>query len=51
MGLPDQFVDHGDPALLLARYELDAVGIEKAVLRRFGATPAALTPGLRAVNA
>ncbi|MEY2690275.1 MAG: hypothetical protein RL375_4475, partial [Pseudomonadota bacterium] len=51
LGLSDQFVDHGDPALLLARYELDAVGIERAVLRRFGATPAAAAPGLRAVNA
>jgi 1-deoxy-D-xylulose-5-phosphate synthase len=55
MGLPDQFVDHGDPALLLARYELDAVGIEAAVLRRYGATPAAPAaanaPSLRAVNA
>jgi 1-deoxy-D-xylulose-5-phosphate synthase len=55
MGLPDQFVDHGDPALLLARYELDAVGIEAAVLRRYGATSAAPAaanaPSLRAVNA
>ncbi len=55
MGLPDQFVDHGDPALLLARYELDAVGIEAAVLRHYGATPAAPAaanaPSLRAVNA
>jgi 1-deoxy-D-xylulose-5-phosphate synthase len=52
LGLPDEFVDHGDPALLHARLGLDAAGIERAVLQRFGHvgnTPAA-PAGLRAVN-
>jgi 1-deoxy-D-xylulose-5-phosphate synthase len=32
LGLPDRFVEQGDPAVLLARVGLDAAGIEKAVL-------------------
>jgi 1-deoxy-D-xylulose-5-phosphate synthase len=39
LGLPDQFVEHGDPARLLALCGLDAAGIEKAILQRFGARP------------
>jgi len=31
LGLPDRFIDHGDPAKLLASVGLDAAGIEKAV--------------------
>jgi 1-deoxy-D-xylulose-5-phosphate synthase len=31
LGLPDRFIDHGDPAKLLSSVGLDAVGIEKAV--------------------
>ena len=31
LGLPDRFIDHGDPAKLLASVGLDAVGIEKAI--------------------
>ena len=31
LGLPDRFVEHGDPATLLARCGLDAAGIESAV--------------------
>lgn len=34
LGLPDQFVEHGDPEVLLAQCGLDAAGIEKAVLAR-----------------
>jgi 1-deoxy-D-xylulose-5-phosphate synthase len=34
LGLPDQFVEHGDPDGLLAQCGLDAEGIEKAVLAR-----------------
>jgi 1-deoxy-D-xylulose-5-phosphate synthase len=45
LGLPDQFVDHGDPALLHAQLGLDAAGITRAVQARFGSTAA-----LRAVN-
>jgi 1-deoxy-D-xylulose-5-phosphate synthase len=40
LGLPDQFIEHGDPAKLLAMCGLDAAGIEQAVLKRFGAKPA-----------
>ena len=31
LGLPDRFVDHGDPALLLAQCGLDAKGIEASI--------------------
>jgi 1-deoxy-D-xylulose-5-phosphate synthase len=31
LGLPDRFVDHGDPAKLLASLGLDAAGIENSV--------------------
>jgi 1-deoxy-D-xylulose-5-phosphate synthase len=37
LGLPDAFIDHGDPALLLAHCGLDAMGIAKAIVARFGA--------------
>ena len=37
LGLPDQFIDHGDPALLLASCGLDAAGIEASIKKRFGA--------------
>jgi 1-deoxy-D-xylulose-5-phosphate synthase len=36
LGLPDRFVDHGDPALLLSQCGLDAAGIERSVRERFG---------------
>ncbi len=36
LGLPDQFIEHGDPARLLALNGLDAAGIEKAIRQRFG---------------
>lgn len=35
LGLPDQFIEHGDPAKLLAEVGLDAVGIEGAIRERF----------------
>jgi 1-deoxy-D-xylulose-5-phosphate synthase len=41
LGLPDQFIEHGDPAKLQAMCGLDAAGIEQAVQKRFG-TPLAL---------
>jgi len=37
LGLADQFIEHGDPAKLLAQQGLDAEGIESAIARRFGA--------------
>ncbi|HTN48421.1 MAG TPA: 1-deoxy-D-xylulose-5-phosphate synthase [Burkholderiaceae bacterium] len=37
LGLPDRFVDHGDPALLLKECGLDAAGIATAIRTRFAA--------------
>jgi 1-deoxy-D-xylulose-5-phosphate synthase len=37
LGLPDQFIEHGDPVKLMALQGLDAKGIEAAVRKRFGA--------------
>ena len=39
LGLPDKFIDHGDPALLLAQCGLDAKGIEAAICGRFKDLP------------
>jgi 1-deoxy-D-xylulose-5-phosphate synthase len=36
LGLPDRFVEHGDPAQLLADCGLDAAGIAKSVRERLG---------------
>jgi 1-deoxy-D-xylulose-5-phosphate synthase len=36
LGLPDVFVEHGDPAKLLALCGLDASGIEQSIRKRFG---------------
>ena len=36
LGLPDAFIEHGDPAKLLAMQGLDAAGIEASVRKRFG---------------
>jgi 1-deoxy-D-xylulose-5-phosphate synthase len=46
LGLPDQFIEHGDPGRLLALCGLDAEGIEASIRQRFGSRPA-----LAAVNA
>jgi 1-deoxy-D-xylulose-5-phosphate synthase len=35
LGLPDAFVDHGDPTFLLAQCGLNADGIERSVRARF----------------
>jgi 1-deoxy-D-xylulose-5-phosphate synthase len=44
LGLPDEFVEHGDPAKLMSLCGLDAAGIEQSILKRFGARPALLRP-------
>ncbi|HEX3141146.1 MAG TPA: transketolase C-terminal domain-containing protein, partial [Rhizobacter sp.] len=44
LGLPDEFIEHGDPAKLLSLCGLDAAGIEQSILKRFGARPALLRP-------
>jgi 1-deoxy-D-xylulose-5-phosphate synthase len=36
LGLPDRFIDHGDPAMLLASVGLDAHGIGASIRERFG---------------
>ena len=36
LGLPDKFVEHGEPAQLLAQLGLDAAGIERSIRERFG---------------
>ncbi len=36
LGLPDAFIDHGDPALLLTECGLDAKGLVTSILARFG---------------
>jgi 1-deoxy-D-xylulose-5-phosphate synthase len=35
LGLPDEFIDHGDPGFLLARCGLDAKGIAASIAARF----------------
>ncbi|MBP7566788.1 MAG: 1-deoxy-D-xylulose-5-phosphate synthase [Burkholderiaceae bacterium] len=50
LGLPDQFIEHGDPARLLAAQGLDAAGIERSVRERFSALAAAPQPGLKVVG-
>ena len=44
LGLKDEFIEHGDPAKLLALQGLDAAGIESAVMARFGEFLAAAIP-------
>jgi 1-deoxy-D-xylulose-5-phosphate synthase len=46
LGLPDEFVEHGDPAKLLALVGLDAAGIEQAILKRFGVRPSLVRPAV-----
>ena len=36
LGLPDDFIEHGDPVRLQSMVGLDAAGIEKSVRKRFG---------------
>ena len=43
LGLPDQFIEHGDPVKLLALQGLDAAGIQASIEKRYGARSAAPT--------
>ena len=45
LGLPDVFIEHGDPAKLLALQGLDAPGIQASIAQRF---PELLAPRARA---
>ncbi len=49
LGLPDSFIEHGDPAHLLAMLGLDAAGIERSVRGRFSSLVNAAS-GLKAVG-
>ncbi|ALT76466.1 1-deoxy-D-xylulose-5-phosphate synthase [Paucibacter sp. KCTC 42545] len=44
LGLPDEFVEHGDAGVLMAQCGLDAAGIEQSILKRFGGRPALVRP-------
>jgi 1-deoxy-D-xylulose-5-phosphate synthase len=46
LGLPDVFVEHGDPAKLMALLGLDAAGIEAAVRKRFAPTLQLVRPAV-----
>ncbi len=50
LGLRDEFIEHGDPATLLAMQGLDAAGIEAAVRARFGEAAARAQPALKIVS-
>ncbi len=49
LGLPDEFIAHGDPARLLAMIGLDAPGIQASVAQRFGVQLNLGPPVLKAV--
>ncbi|MDT9000502.1 1-deoxy-D-xylulose-5-phosphate synthase [Paucibacter sp. APW11] len=42
LGLPDEFIEHGDVPSLMSQCGLDAAGIEQSILKRFGGRPALL---------
>lgn len=50
LGLPDAFIEHGDPARLLALQGLDAAGIEASVRGRFGDLIGPAAPVLKVVG-
>ena len=50
LGLPDAFIEHGDPARLLALQGLDGVGIEASVRGRFGDLIGSAAPVLKVVG-
>mgnify|MGYP001627136256 CR=1 FL=1 len=50
LGLPDRFIEHGDPVKLLALQGLDAAGIQAAIERRYPALCAQGKPALKVVR-
>jgi 1-deoxy-D-xylulose-5-phosphate synthase len=50
LGLRDEFIEHGDPAQLLALQGLDASGIEASITRRFFSVLATGRPVLKVVS-
>ena len=49
LGLPDAFIEHGDPVKLLALQGLDAAGIQSSIERRFPDLTAQARPALKVV--
>jgi 1-deoxy-D-xylulose-5-phosphate synthase len=49
LGLRDEFIEHGDPAKLLALQGLDAGGIEKSIRNRFRGLVAPAPVALKSV--
>jgi 1-deoxy-D-xylulose-5-phosphate synthase len=48
LGLPDRFVEHGEPARLLSMCGLDATGIEQSILKRFAGPLQVVRPAVNA---
>jgi 1-deoxy-D-xylulose-5-phosphate synthase len=51
LGLPDRFIDHGDPAKLLEKVGLNAAGVEQSIRNRFATELAAPVSGRKAARA
>jgi len=49
LGLPDVFIEHGDPAKLLSLQGLDAAGIQASIEQRFPELAAQTRPALKVV--
>jgi len=49
LGLPDIFIEHGDPARLMSQQGLDATGIAQAIKSRFTSLVEAARPSLKIV--
>ena len=49
LGLPDKFIEHGDPAKLMAMQGLDAAGIQASIERRFPGLADQARPALKVV--
>ena len=50
LGLPDKFIEHGDPVKLLSLQGLDAVGIEQSITQRFAGVVERAPPSLKVVG-
>ncbi len=50
LGLRDEFIEHGDPAKLLAMQGLDAAGIEASIRARFAGSAGRQSPVLKVVG-
>ncbi|MES2784154.1 MAG: 1-deoxy-D-xylulose-5-phosphate synthase [Pseudomonadota bacterium] len=50
LGLRDEFIEHGDPAKLLAMQGLDAAGIEASIRARFASSAGRPSPVLKVVG-